>query len=63
MKAIYRNLLVALIFLMAGAVSAFAQPTLKGKVTDENGQPLPGKLSTSIAAISFLQSSFNFVNA
>ncbi|MBR5141914.1 MAG: carboxypeptidase-like regulatory domain-containing protein, partial [Bacteroidales bacterium] len=42
MKAIYRNLLVVLIFLMAGAVSAFAQPTLKGKVTDENGQPLPG---------------------
>ena len=42
MKAIYRNLLVALIFLMGGALLSYAQPTIKGKVTDENGQPLPG---------------------
>ena len=41
MKAIYRNLLVALVFLM-GAVSAYAQPSVRGKVTDEFGQPLPG---------------------
>ena len=42
MKAIYRNLLVALIFLMAGALSAYAQPSVRGKVTDESGLPLPG---------------------
>ena len=42
MKAIYRNLLVALIFLMGGALSAFAQPSVRGKVTDESGLPLPG---------------------
>ena len=41
MKAIYRNLLVVMIFLMGGAL-AYAQPTIKGKVTDVNGQPLPG---------------------
>ena len=41
MKAIYRNLLVALVFLM-GAVSAYAQPSVRGKVTAEFGQPLPG---------------------
>ena len=41
MKAIYRNLLVALVFLM-GAVSVYAQPSVRGKVTDEFGQPLPG---------------------
>ena len=42
MKAIYRNLLVAFIFLMGGAASISAQPTVKGKVTDSNGYPLPG---------------------
>ena len=42
MKAIYRNLLVAFIFLLAGAASAYAQPTVRGKVTDTDGQPLPG---------------------
>ena len=42
MKAIYRNLLVALIFLMGGALSAYAQPSVRGKVTDESGLPLPG---------------------
>ena len=42
MKAIYKNLLVVLIFLMGGALVSNAQPTIKGKVTDENGQPLPG---------------------
>ena len=42
MKAIYKNLLVVLIFLMGGAMLSYAQPTIKGKVTDENGQPLPG---------------------
>ena len=41
MKAIYRNLLVAFVFLM-GTVAAYAQPSVRGKVTDENGQPLPG---------------------
>ena len=42
MKAIYKNLLVVLIFLMGGALVSNAQPNIKGKVTDENGQPLPG---------------------
>ncbi len=42
MKAIYRNLLVALIFLMGGAAISYAQPSVRGKVTDESGQPLPG---------------------
>ena len=42
MRAIYKNLLVALIFFMGGAALSYAQPTIKGKVTDENGQPLPG---------------------
>ena len=42
MKAIYRNLLVVLIFLMGGAAISYAQPSVRGKVTDENGQPLPG---------------------
>lgn len=41
MKAIYRNLLVAFIFLMGGA-SAYAQPSVRGKVTDIDGLPLPG---------------------
>ena len=31
-----------LIFLMGGALVSNAQPNIKGKVTDENGQPLPG---------------------
>jgi len=42
MKAITRNLLVAFIFLLAGAASAYAQPTVKGTVTDIDGLPLPG---------------------
>ena len=42
MKAIFKNLLVSLIFLMGGAALSFAQPTLKGKVTDADGLPLPG---------------------
>ena len=42
MKAILKNLLVSLIFLMGGAAMAYAQPTLKGKVTDADGLPLPG---------------------
>ena len=41
MKAIYRNLLVAFIFLM-GTASAYAQPSVRGKVTDIDGLPLPG---------------------
>ena len=41
MKAIFRNLLVVLAFLFAVA-AAYAQPTVKGKVTDIDGQPLPG---------------------
>lgn len=42
MKAIYKNLLVALIFLFCGAALSYAQPTIKGKVVDAQGQPLPG---------------------
>ena len=42
MKAIFRNLLVVLIFLMGGGLVSYAQPSVKGKVTDELGQPLPG---------------------
>lgn len=41
MKAIFRNLLVVLAFLFAVA-AAYAQPTVKGKVADIDGQPLPG---------------------
>ena len=42
MKAIYKNLLVVFISLFGAAAVAYAQPNIKGKVTDENGQPLPG---------------------
>ncbi len=42
MKAIYKNLLVALIFLLGGAALSYAQPTIRGKVVDAQGQPLPG---------------------
>ena len=42
MKAIYKNLLVVLILFLGGAVASYAQPSVKGKVTDSNGQPLPG---------------------
>lgn len=42
MKAIFRNLLVVLIFFLGGAALSYAQPTLKGKVTDADGLPLPG---------------------
>ena len=41
MKAIYKNLLVVFLFLFAGA-AAYAQPSVRGKVTDIDGQPLPG---------------------
>ena len=37
MKAIYKNLLVVLISLFGAAVVSYAQPNIKGKVTDENG--------------------------
>ena len=42
MKAIFKNLLVMLIFLMGGAAYLSAQPTVKGKVTDSDGRPLEG---------------------
>ena len=42
MKAIYKNLLVALILFLGGASLTFAQPSVSGKVTDADGQPLPG---------------------
>ena len=42
MKAIFKNLLVMLIFLMGGAAYISAQPTVKGKVTDSDGRPLEG---------------------
>ena len=42
MKAILRNLLVMLIFLMGGAAYVAAQPSIRGKVTDSDGRPLEG---------------------
>lgn len=42
MKAILKNLLVSIIFLMGGAALSYAQPTLKGRVVDVDGLPLPG---------------------
>ena len=42
MKAILRNLLIVSVLLFGGAVMAYAQPSIKGKVTDTDGQPLPG---------------------
>ena len=42
MKAIYRNLLIVLTLFMGGAALSYAQPSVRGKVTDEFGQPLPG---------------------
>ena len=42
MNAIYRNLLIALIFLLGGAAVLNAQPSVAGKVTDSDGLPLPG---------------------
>ena len=42
MKAIIRNFLLTVAFLLVGTALADAQPTVKGKVTDVNGQPLPG---------------------
>ena len=42
MKAIYKNLLLVFISLFGAAAVSYAQPNIKGKVTDENGQPLPG---------------------
>ena len=42
MKAVLKNLLVMLIFLMGGAAYVSAQPTISGKVTDQDGRPLEG---------------------
>ncbi len=42
MKAILRNLLLVSILLLGGVTLSYAQPTVKGKVVDEFGQPLPG---------------------
>ena len=42
MKAIYRNLLVTLILFLGGAAQMNAQPSVRGKVTDADGQPLAG---------------------
>ena len=42
MKAVTRNLLVMLALLIAGAGVVNAQPSVKGKVVDADGQPLPG---------------------
>ena len=42
MKAILRNLLASAVFFMIGAASVFAQPTVRGKVVDADGLPLPG---------------------
>ena len=42
MKTSFKHLLVTLIFLLGGAAYSFAQPTVRGKVTDSDGLPLPG---------------------
>ncbi len=42
MKTIYRKILVTLILLIGGVTIANAQPTVKGRVTDVDGLPLPG---------------------
>ena len=42
MKAISKNLLLVLISLFGAVTVSYAQPNIKGKVIDENGQPLPG---------------------
>ena len=42
MKASLKNLLVTLILLLGGAAYSYAQPSLRGRVTDSDGQPLPG---------------------
>ena len=42
MKTSFKHLLVTLIILMGGAGYSFAQPTVQGRVTDVDGQPLPG---------------------
>ena len=42
MKTIYKNLLVLLIFFLGGVATVNAQPTVKGRVTDADGLPLPG---------------------
>ena len=41
MKTIFRYLIVAIAFMLT-AVNAIAQPSVKGKVTDADGQPLAG---------------------
>ena len=42
MKAVFRNLFVMLVLTIGTVVSASAQPTVKGKVTDLDGRPLEG---------------------
>ena len=42
MKTSFKSLLVTLIFLLVGAAYSYAQPSVKGRVTDPDGQPLPG---------------------
>ena len=42
MKSIFRNLLVSSILFLGGAAFLNAQPSIQGKVTDADGQPLPG---------------------
>ena len=42
MKAITRNLFVMLTLLLAGASVLNAQPSVRGKVVDADGQPIPG---------------------
>ena len=42
MKAIHKHLLVALTFVLVGGGYLNAQPTIRGKVTDSDGLPLPG---------------------
>ena len=42
MKAILRNLLLVSVLILGTAQLAFAQPTVRGKVTDADGLPLPG---------------------
>ncbi len=42
MKAIFKNLLIALTLFLGGVALSYAQPTVRGKVVDADGLPLPG---------------------
>ncbi len=42
MKAMVKNLLVAFLFFFMTVANVYAQPNIKGKVTDEDGQVLVG---------------------